>query len=91
MEREARSPGASRWAYRKTSPRECSIYSGYGEAKNIRMDLPSRDRPPGNTPMASACRYLAGKAVSSVILLIGAAALIGWIAVELYVAIVTMD
>lgn len=55
------------------------------------MDLPSRDRPPGNTPMASACRYLAGKAVSSVILLIGAAALIGWIAVELYVAIVTMD
>lgn len=41
--------------------------------------------------MASACRYLAGKIVSSVILLIGAAALIGWVAVELYIAIVTMD
>ncbi|CAN7761210.1 hypothetical protein LJR290_007099 [Variovorax sp. LjRoot290] len=55
------------------------------------MDLSSRDRPPGNTSMASARRYLAGKAVSSVILLIGAAALIGWLAVELYVAMVTID
>ncbi|WP_162590481.1 hypothetical protein [Variovorax sp. RA8] len=55
------------------------------------MDLPSRDRRPGDTPMASACRYLAGKVVSTVILLIGAAALIGWVAVELYVAIVTLD
>lgn len=75
----------------ESSPKEYSIYTGCREVKNFRMDLPSRDRRPGDTPMASACRYLAGKVVSSVILLIGAAALIGWVAVELYVAIVTMD
>lgn len=91
MESEARSSDASCWACQKSSPREYSIYSGCREAKNVRMDLLFRDRPAGNTPIVSARRYVAGKAVSSVILLIGAAALIGWVAVELYVAIVTMD
>ena len=76
---------------RRKPPREHAIYTGCREVKNIRMDLPSRDRPSGDTSKASACRYVAGKAVSSIILLIGAAALIGWLAVELYVAVVTVD
>jgi hypothetical protein len=91
MESEAQSSDAKCWAFKKSPPREHSIYTACREVKNDRMDLPSRDRPPGNMPMVSACRYLAGKAVSSVILLIGAAALIGWVAVELYVAMVTLD
>ncbi|WP_162569679.1 hypothetical protein [Variovorax sp. SRS16] len=54
------------------------------------MDNASQARPKGPlTPVAGS--RVAGKIVSSVILLIGAAALVGWLVMELYVKVVTAD
>ncbi|MGK6308349.1 hypothetical protein [Variovorax sp. DT-64] len=45
---------------------------------------------PGRS-MASKASLGTGRATASVLLAIGAAALVGWLAVELYVAVVTLD
>jgi hypothetical protein len=41
--------------------------------------------------MASKASLRTGRATASVLLAIGAAALVGWLVVELYVALVTLD
>jgi len=54
------------------------------------MNPSSRERRPGSSLADRARRHLAGVA-ASVILAIGAAALIGWLVTEIYVAAVTRD
>lgn len=54
------------------------------------MKSSSGDRGPNNSPMRSAFQRRQG-IVGSVILIVGAAALVGWLVVELYVAVVTFD
>ncbi|WP_185879097.1 hypothetical protein [Variovorax sp. MHTC-1] len=54
------------------------------------MDTPSIDREPKSPAARNAFQRLGG-IVGSAILAIGAAALIGWGLVELYVKVVTLD